>query len=267
MAPRKDPDESTALSEAVESLTSAVDQLRTQQYERPPPVPTPANFAGKRAEYRKWRAAVTLWLAEFPALTSQQRARRVGGLLKGEAQDVFYTLLDTHGIDGLTQEVLLAELDALFTNHNEAHVAREQWDALQQGDLSVVEFASQVRRIAATPGLEDIRNSEASLIHRFRNRLRPALQDKLLLKEFATLEDCLKAAVAAEQALARRKAAPAAVSAMGNRQPGRQHHRNAWQDRAKPSPRPPPEQQRSGRGHRDGHDRRNRDRGIALTQI
>ena len=73
---------------------------------------------------------------------------------------------------------------------------------LQQGDLSVVEFASLVRRIAATPGLEDIRNSETSLIHRFRYRLRSALQDKLLLQEFATLEECVSAADRAEQALA-----------------------------------------------------------------
>lgn len=162
---------SAAFADAVEQLTAAVQHLRTATPDRLPRLQEPEPFSGDRTKYRTWKAYLQLWLAGFPNATSPQRARLVAGFLKGEAQDVLFNLLERGG--DLTFELLMQTLDSMFTNHNEAHAAREQWDSLSQGDMSVVEFASLVRRIAATPGLEDIRQSEASLIHRFRYRLRP----------------------------------------------------------------------------------------------
>lgn len=227
----------SAMARAVETfVTAAVERLSTDQHAgfRGPKPTQPEEYSGNRAELRKWVKKAKLWLAEYPRMSEDQKARRLGGRLTGTAEEVYFTLLDTVEPTQLTPDLIFDTLHDHFGNAHEKQDALAEWDALDQGSMTVVEFANTIKRVATTPGLEVIRQSETLMLHRLHSGLASKIKRELILQDFDTFDSCLKAALKVEQALNHRKTASAA----------------ALQSQRPAKPQPAPQQGRQGPGQR-----------------
>lgn len=251
-ASEADPEEMPASTEsqsspnfvaAVESLAAAVDRLHVRDTSDQPPSrhigqERPFKFAGDRKQFRLWKKLVQLYLLDCPKLSPAQLGRIVGSLTEGPAREVYLALLDTVEPTDLTPTQVLDALSKAFSNITEEAEARNEWDELSQGQQSVLEFANAMRRVAATPGLEDIRSSDKAMQHRFRKGLARSISNKLTLETFTSFESLLEAALKIEQKLGKSQTGLNALKDIAPpRQPrqSKPYPRQGRQDRSQPS--------------------------------
>ena len=203
-SPGPEPPTSQALLKALAALL-LTERSGENGARRQPPLPRPEKppaFSGDRKQLRHFQQRVELWLADYPSMTPNEQARRVGELLTGDASTVYLDLVRKGGATEITLPMLWDLLQSRFGTINEAFDARVRFDqAKQKNDVSA--YAAYLLKVASTPGLEDILHSEAAMLHRFITGLHTDIKERLVSIEYSTFEEAVRAARRVEQLLQR----------------------------------------------------------------